>query len=237
MTTKWTTVRPVAAPVLLLGGAAVFLLTNDTPSSQAARSAAGAVADWPTWGQHALAGASEGGLVLLALLLAASAWQARARGPRSVATAVVGGAGVLVALVVSELAKVLVAQDRPCRAVPGLDAIAECPPVGDWSLPSNHATLAAALAAALIWTIFRWWPIATLLALAVAAARVGLGVHYPHDVMDGLVLGAVVVSLLVFLLRGPATRLVTTVSGVPLLGSLLATEPRRPIGSRRRGDA
>lgn len=237
MTTNWTTVRPVAAPILLLGGAAVLLLTNDTPSSQAARSAAGAVADWPLWGQHALAGASEGGLVLLALLLAASAWQARARGPRSVATAVVGGVGVLVALGVSELVKVLVAQDRPCRTVPGLDAVAECPPIGDWSLPSNHATLAAALAAALIWTIPRWWPVATLLALVVSAARVGLGVHYPHDAVDGLVLGTAAVSLLVLLLRGPATRLVTAASVVPILSPLLTSEPRQPARSGRREGA
>jgi undecaprenyl-diphosphatase len=224
MTMNWVAVRPVAVPVLLLAGAAVLFLINDTTSSEAARSAAGAVADWPTWAQHAVAGASEGGLVLLALLLAASAWQARCRGPHRVAAAFLGGLGVVLALAVSELVKVLVAQDRPCRTVPGLDAVAQCPPIGDWSLPSNHAALAAALATAVIWSSPRRWPLATLLAVLVAGARVGLGVHYPHDVMDGVLVGAVVVSLLMLLLRGPATRLLAAASGAPLLRSLLTAE-------------
>ncbi len=34
--------------------------------------------------------------------------------------------------------------------MPGLTALVECPPLGGWSLPSNHATLAAALAAAVL---------------------------------------------------------------------------------------
>lgn len=224
MTMNWVAVRPVAVPVLLLAGAAVLFLINDTTSSEAARSAAGAVADWPTWAQHAVAGASEGGLVLLALLLAASAWQARFRGPHRVAAAFLGGLGVVLALAVSELVKVLVAQDRPCRTVPGLDAVAQCPPIGDWSLPSNHAALAAALATAVIWSFPRRWPLAALLAVLVAGARVGLGVHYPHDVMDGVLVGAVVVSLLMLLLRGPATRLLAAASGAPLLRSLLTAE-------------
>jgi undecaprenyl-diphosphatase len=54
---------------------------------------------------------------------------------------VLGGLGVVLALAVSELVKVLVAQDRPRRTVAGLGAVARCPPIGDWSLPSNHATV------------------------------------------------------------------------------------------------
>ncbi len=234
MTTNWVAVRSAGVPVLLLGAAAAFLMTNDTTSSDAARSAAGTVADWPSWASRLVKGVSEGGLVLLALLLAASSWRARSRGPRQVATAILGGVGVVVALAVSEVLKVLLSQDRPCRSVPGLEAVAPCPPIGDWSLPSNHATLAAALAAALIWTAPRWWPLASLLAVAVAASRVALGVHYPHDVMDGLVIGALVVSLLLVLLRRPATRLVVAASGVPRLRWILTAEQRRLSGSQRR---
>lgn len=235
MTTNWVAVRSAAAPGLLLGATAAFFLTNDTTSSGTARSAAGTVADWPAWGQSAVAGASEGGLVLLALLVAAAAWRARSRGPRQVATAVLGGVGVVLSLAVSEVLKVLLSQDRPCRGVPGLEAVVPCPPIGDWSLPSNHATLAAALAAALVWTAPRWWPAATLLALAVGASRVGLGVHYPHDVMDGLLVGALVVSLSVLVLRGPASRLVTAVSGAPLLRPLLSAGRNRLTQDRRAG--
>jgi len=67
--------------------------------------------------------------------------------------------------------------------------------------------------------------------VAVAAARVGLGVHYAHDVVDGLVIGAVVVSLLVLLLRRAATRLVVTAGRVPVLGTVLTAHG----GPRGRG--
>jgi hypothetical protein len=42
--------------------------------------------------------------------------------------------------------------------------------------------------------------------------------------MDGVLVGAVVVSLLMLLLRGPATRLLAAASGAPLLRSLLTAE-------------
>ncbi len=234
MTTTWAAMRSAAVPALLLGATTAYFLANDTTSSEAARLAAGTVADWPSWARHLVAATSEGGLVLLALLLAAAWWQARSGGPRQVATAVVGGLGVVLALSVSELLKLLLSQDRPCRSVPELEAVAPCPPIGDWSLPSNHAALAAAIAAALIWTAPRWWPLASLLAVAVAASRVGLGVHHPHDVVDGLVIGALVVSLLLVLSRRPATRLVVAASGASLLRWILTAEQGRLSGSQRR---
>ncbi|MGY1722209.1 phosphatase PAP2 family protein [Blastococcus sp. SYSU DS0533] len=140
----------------------------------------------------------------------------------------------MLALAASGSLKVLTGQDRPCREVAGLDAAVPCPPVGDWSLPSNHATLAAALATALIWSAPRWWPLVTPLALLVAPARVGLGVHYPHDVVDGLILGAVVGSALVLLLRRPATRWVTAGERVPALGVVLAGPRRMSSAEGRR---
>ncbi len=151
------------------------------------------------------------------------------------ATALLGGLGVVLALSVSEVVKVLVAQDRPCRTVPGLEAVAECPPIGDWSLPSNHATLAAALATAVIWAVPRLWPLAVPAALLVAASRVGLGVHQPHDVVDGLVLGAVIGSAVIVLLRRTGTRLVATSSRLPLLRPVLTSAPAPTTADEGRG--
>jgi undecaprenyl-diphosphatase len=48
-------------------------------------------------------------------------------------------------------------------------------------------------------------------ALLVGASRVALGVHYPHDVVDGLVLGPLVVLVAVLVLRRPAGRGVAAV--------------------------
>lgn len=237
MTTTWPAMRAGAVPALLLSAAFALLLTNDTTSPEAARSIAGTVADWPSWAHHAVTAVSEGGLVVLGLLLAIAGWRARSQGPRQVATAILGGAGVVLALAASEILKLLAAQDRPCRAVAGLDAVAACPPVGDWSLPSNHATLAAALAAALIWAVPRWWPLAASLALLVAAARVGLGVHYPHDVVDGLVLGSVVASALILLLRRPATRWAAAGRRLPVLRAIVSDggEPGQSLAADRHG--
>lgn len=103
-------------------------------------------------------------------------------------------------------------EERPCRALrTGADLVAECPAAGDWSFPSNHSTLAAGLAVGLAVL----WPrlVAITLPLAGAAAllRVLVGVHYPHDVLAGAILGGtlVVAVLLAFmpLAQGAVSRL------------------------------
>jgi undecaprenyl-diphosphatase len=55
---------------------------------------------------------------------------------------------------------------------------------------------------------------AIALAVLVAASRVALGVHYPHDVVTGLSLGAGIAVVLVGVLRAPATRLAAAVVAV-----------------------
>ncbi len=210
MTAPATRLRPFLLPAALLGGAAALLLTNDVPSPELARATVPAGAGGPGWAHTGVELVSEGGLVALALLLAVAAWRRRARAA-SVATALLAGTGVVAALGVSEALKAAVTQDRPCRTVPGLTALVECPPLGDWSLPSNHATLAAALAAAVVLLAPAWWPAAVSVGLLAGASRVALGVHYPHDVVDGLVLGPVVVMVVAVLLRHPVTRITAAV--------------------------
>lgn len=103
--------------------------------------------------------------------------------------AFLAGAGVVLAYAVSEVVKLVVQEERPCRTAPSL---AECPAPGDWSFPSNHSVIAGASAMA-IWALHRTlgW-VAAVCAVAAAASRVVVGVHYVHDVMAGLLLGALV---------------------------------------------
>lgn len=117
--------------------------------------------------------------------------------------ALFAGAGVVVAYAVSEVVKLLVQEERPCRAAP---SIARCPEVGDWSFPSNHSVIAGASAMA-IWALHRTlgW-VAAVCAVAAAASRVVVGVHYVHDVLAGLLLGALVSWAIAALLAKRLTK-------------------------------
>lgn len=184
-----------------------------------------AVDEWPGWSHTAIALISEGGLLLLALGVVGAAARRHNRDRRAVAMAVTGLAATAVAYSLSALLKLSEAQARPCRAIADLETIATCPPAGDWSLPSNHAVIAAGLAVALTAVAPRIAPTAGLLALLVGASRVALGVHYPHDVATGLLLGAVVVAVLVLLTRAPASRLLEAVA--PRVGNRRAASGGR----------
>ena len=140
-------------------------------------------------------GASRGLLLLVLAFGVVVAWTwIRRPGRRFLAAA--AAAGVVLAYAISEAVKLLVHEQRPCRTL-ATDPILACPATGDWSWPSNHATIGAALAAACIVLLPRAWVWAVPVALVVAASRVLAGVHYPHDVVAGLVLGSAVVLMLV----------------------------------------
>ncbi len=117
--------------------------------------------------------------------------------------AFLAGAGVVVAYAASEVLKLVVREERPCRTTPSL---AECPEPGDWSFPSNHSVIAGASAVA-IWALHRTlgW-VAAVCAVAAAASRVVVGVHYVHDVLAGLALGALVSWVIAVLLKKKQRR-------------------------------
>ncbi len=117
--------------------------------------------------------------------------------------ALLAGAGVVVAYAVSEVIKLVVQEERPCRTAPSL---AQCPEPGDWSVPSNHSVIAGSSAMA-IWAMHRTlgW-VAAVCALSAAASRVVVGVHYVHDVLAGLALGALVSWGIAVLLRKKKQR-------------------------------
>ncbi|QOR70082.1 phosphatase PAP2 family protein [Ruania alkalisoli] len=132
---------------------------------------------------------SEVTLLALALATAATGILAWRRSKERRALLFAASAGVVCAYGLSETAKLLFAQERPCTrwALPG-----ECPPPGDWSLPSNHATLAfGAVIVIALATRHAWvtWAALTT-AILVGTGRILQGVHYLHDVAFGALLGA-----------------------------------------------
>ncbi|MFD3748571.1 phosphatase PAP2 family protein [Nocardia sp. NPDC058633] len=60
------------------------------------------------------------------------------------------------------------------------------------SFPSNHSAVAAAVVASLWFVDKRLTAIAALAVIAMAASRVYVGAHYPHDVAAGLLVGTLI---------------------------------------------
>jgi undecaprenyl-diphosphatase len=167
----------------------------------------------PGWVRSAFEMWTTFGLLLFGALFISVWWRARRQdSARPVTLAFLAPLATAFAYVVSESVKSLVDEERPCRAVAGAAAsLVPCPPHGDWSFPSNHSALAGAAAVTLALAVRRLALLTVPLALLMAFSRVFVGVHYPHDVAVGLLLGAGTAVLAVLALERPAARIVTAV--------------------------
>jgi undecaprenyl-diphosphatase len=167
-----------------------------------------AAAELPPAVQVASAFATDAVLVLYLAAFGMLWWRARTRPAPVVARVLAAPAVTVLAYTLSETAKRWKAADRPCRLVDAAPPIAACPEVGDWSFPSNHATVAGAVAVAVLWCAVRLGIVVLLLAAAAAASRVVVGVHFPHDVLAGFLLGAAVAAALPTIARMGETTVV-----------------------------
>ncbi|MEU6067007.1 MULTISPECIES: phosphatase PAP2 family protein [Streptomyces] len=153
------------------------------------------------------------GLAVFAVLMAVGWWRARRVSAAAALMALAVPVAVLVAFAADAGLKLVVREHRPCQSL-RVSTLEACPAPGDWSFPSNHAAIAAAAAVALFF-VSRWLgTVAAAAACAMAASRVWVGVHYPHDVVVGVLVGAVVAFGSMSVLRrrpeGLARRLSTT---------------------------
>ncbi|MFI6644511.1 phosphatase PAP2 family protein [Streptomyces sp. NPDC050504] len=183
----------------------------------------------PTWVQHLAEIWTEAGLLLFGVLFVACWWRARGGDARAMALAALAPLLTAVAYVGSEALKSVVDEDRPCRAVADAAApLVACPPVGDWSFPSNHATIAGAAAVALLLVRPRLGWLTVPMALLMGFSRVFVGVHYPHDVAVGLAFGAVVAAVGVAVGTRAVRALVEAMrgSGNGAVGWLVGAGPR-----------
>jgi undecaprenyl-diphosphatase len=157
---------------------------------------------------------SDYGLGIFAVLMLLAWWQARSAPPQRMAAAL--GAPLVVAAVylVNDLVKSLIAEQRPCHAL-HVVTLEACPSVTDYSFPSNHSAIAAAATVALLLADRRIGRYALPLALLMAASRVWIGVHYPHDVLVGLAAGTLLATPLALATRR-AAPLVTHLRATPL---------------------
>ncbi|MFE2164338.1 phosphatase PAP2 family protein [Streptomyces sp. NPDC059447] len=148
----------------------------------------------PGWLNDAIAAWSVYGLTLFAVLMVAAWWRARRTGSPSAVTALAVPLITLGGFGVDLLLKLVVREDRPCQSL-HVAVLESCPAPGDWSFPSNHAAIAAAAAVALLYVSRPLGAVAVGAAVLMAASRVWVGVHYPHDVLAGLAVGALVAAL------------------------------------------
>ncbi|MGC0416469.1 phosphatase PAP2 family protein [Embleya sp. AB8] len=129
------------------------------------------------------------GLAVFAALMILAWWSARGQDAVRMARALCAPLVVAVVYVLDDALKSVIQEQRPCQAMPNSFTVESCPAPGDWSFPSNHAVIAAS-AATVVWLLNRVLGIiAAVAALAMAASRVWVGVHYPHDVLVGLLVG------------------------------------------------
>lgn len=163
------------------------------------------------------------GIALFALALLAGYVVARRRNDRrAVAGVAWAGGAALVALAIGQVIGGAVGRLRPYATLPGMEVLVAH--TTDVSFPSDHATVAGAVAMGLLLVHRRLGLAAVAAAVLMAGTRVYVGAHYPGDVLAGLALGAVVAAAGHVVLVPRLARAASLV-GSTRAGRLLVGEP------------
>ncbi|WP_328690096.1 phosphatase PAP2 family protein [Streptomyces phaeochromogenes] len=176
----------------------------------------------PGWLDDMVSAWSTYGLAVFAALMAVAWWRARRVSPAAAVTALAVPVIVVAAYGVNDVLKLLVREDRPCQSLHVI-TLEACPAPGDWSFPSNHTAIAAAAAMALLFVSRRLGAVAAVAACAMAASRVWVGAHYPHDVAAGVIVGVLLAALAMVTLRRRPDSLVRWITGTRLRPLVLAS--------------
>ncbi|MEW2118917.1 phosphatase PAP2 family protein [Streptomyces sp. NPDC005474] len=176
----------------------------------------------PDWLDDAVSAWSTYGTAVFAVLMAVAWWQARRVSPTAALVALAVPVVVVAAYGLDAAVKLLVREDRPCRTL-HVTTLEACPAPGDWSFPSNHAAVAAAAAVALWYVSRRLGAVAAVAACTMAASRVWVGAHYPHDVAAGVVVGTLVAVGAMAAIRRRPDPLIRLLSSARLRPRVLAS--------------
>lgn len=122
------------------------------------------------------------------------------RNNRQALIALIAGVSIGIAALVSTILKFWIDRPRPFTTYEFIEKLSVG---GSPSFPSGHTTDAFAMAVVLALIFRKWWitfPV-FLWALLVGYSRMHLGVHYPSDVVAGMILGLLVGGLSFVLIR------------------------------------
>jgi len=128
------------------------------------------------------------GIGLYAVLMA-WLWRRRGGDPFVRATLLLAVAAIGVSLGVNVVLNAAFPRPRPFLVLPAHVLLAS--PPHDASFPSDHAAVTSAVAVALLFGGETGWGLAALAGAAlIGLARIAAGVHYPSDILGGMLVGA-----------------------------------------------
>ena len=159
------------------------------------------------------------------MLLLATYLQGRQHADLTVVAASVWAAiAAMIALGVGQIIGSAVDRARPYETMTNVHLLVD--KTADFSFPSDHATVAGAVAVGLLFANRKLGIIASILAPLMAFTRVYVGAHYPGDVLAGLALGGLVATAGSFLIVPTLTKIARWPSTTPLRP--LVTRAPRP---------
>ena len=151
------------------------------------------LADNTSWAHGVFKLYAGAGIALFAVLLVVAFVNGRQHDdPLAVAAAIWAGGAALMALGIGQVIGGAIDRLRPYESMSDVHVLVARST--DFSFPSDHATVAGAVAMGLLLANRRWGSAAAIAAVLMALTRVYVGAHYPGDVVAGLALGAAVAA-------------------------------------------